>query len=142
PEPNLGGLGPTFELLLDKQLGFTRYREHLGRARSYGVEIALRRRAGRWLSMLSYTLARSERTDDPRTGRSWRPFELDQRHNLQVATSVAFARWRLGARISLVSGNPYSPERFAPDLEPIVDPWGGRLPAYGSLDVRVDRRWR
>ncbi len=141
PEPNLGGLGPTIELLLEKQLGLTRYREHRGRARSHGFEVALRRRAGRWFSMLSYTLARSERTDDPRLGLGWRPFELDQRHNLQLATSVVLARWRLGARVQLVSGNPYSPERFEPDLEPVADPWGGRLPAFFSLDLRVDRRW-
>jgi hypothetical protein len=142
PEPNLGGLGPTFELLLEKQLGFTRYREDRGRARSYGVELALKRRVGRWFSLLSYTLARSERTDDPRLGRGWRPFELDQRHNLQLATQVAFTSWRFGARLQLVTGNPYTVERRGAEYEVITEPWGGRLPAFFSLDLRVDRRWR
>jgi hypothetical protein len=143
PEPNLGGLGPTFELLLEKQLGLASYRENLGRARSYGVEVALKRRSGRWFSMLSYTLARSERTDDPREGVGWRPFELDQRHNLQLATSVAFTKWRFGARVQLVTGNPYTPRSVGPDGQDVViEPWGGRLPAFFSLDLRADRRWR
>lgn len=142
PEPNLGGLGPTFELLLEKQLGFAAYRDNLGRARSYGVEVALKRRVGRWFSLLSYTLAKSERTDDPRAGVGWRPFELDQRHNLQLATSVAFTKWRFGARLQLVTGNPYTPRTVGPGGEEEVDPWGGRLPMYVSVDLRADRRWR
>lgn len=142
PEPNLGGLGPTFELLLEKQLGFARYRESRGRARSMGLEVALKRRAGRWFTLLSYTLARSERTDDPRLGGGWRPFELDQRHNLQLAASVGLAKWRLGARMQVVSGNPYSPTTFDPDLGEVTLPFAGRLPMYLSLDLRADRRWR
>ncbi|MGN6106431.1 MAG: TonB-dependent receptor [Kofleriaceae bacterium] len=144
PEPDLGGLGPTFELLLEKQLGFAVYRENRGRARSYGVEVALKRRVGRWFSMLSYTLQKAERTDDPRRGGGWRPFELDQRHNLQLATSVQLGMWRFGARIQVVSGNPYSPTRYEVvdglPLE-VTEPWGGTLPPFFSLDLRADRRW-
>jgi outer membrane receptor protein involved in Fe transport len=142
PEPNLGGLGPTFQLLLEKQLGFPIYRENVGRARSYGLEVLLKRNVGRLFTLLSYTLAKSERTDDPRVLVGWRPFELDQRHNLQLAASIQLTKWRLGARLQLVSGNPYSPERPGRPFEPpIVDPFGGRLPAFVSLDLRADRRW-
>jgi hypothetical protein len=140
PEPNLGGLGPTFQLLLEKQLGFAIYRENLGRARSYGVELSLRRSSGPLFALLSYTLALSERVDDPRLGASWRPFELDQRHNLQVAASYAFAKWRVGARLQLVTGNPYSPTTLVGG-EFVSQPWGGRLPTFASLDLRMDRRW-
>ena len=144
PEPNLGGLGPTFELLLEKQLGIPYYRDNLGRARSYGLELSVKRHVGPWFTLLSYTLARSERTDDPRLPLDpldpWRPFELDQRHNLQVAVSRQFSKWKLGARLQLVSGNPYSPTiRTAEGTETI--PWGGRLPTFFSLDLRADRRW-
>ncbi|HEU0035490.1 MAG TPA: TonB-dependent receptor [Kofleriaceae bacterium] len=143
-EPNLGGLGPTFQLLLEKQLGFAIYRDNLGRARSYGLEVLLKRNVGRWFTLLSYTLAKSERTDDPRVLVGWRPFELDQRHNLQLAASVKLTHWRLGARLQFVTGNPYSPERLPPGSvgPPIVDPYGGRLPAFFSLDLRADRTWR
>lgn len=144
PEPNLGGLGPTFELLLEKQLGIPQYRENIGRARSYGVELSIKRNVGPWFTLLSYTLAKSERTDDPRNPLDpldpWRPFELDQRHNLQVAVSRTFTKWKLGARLQLVSGNPYSPTIDDGGV-PSTIPWGGRLPMFFSLDLRADRRW-
>jgi len=141
PEPNLGGLGPTFELLLEKQLGFAVYRENLGRARSYGLEVLLKRNVGRLFSLLSYTLAKSERTDDPRVLLGWRAFELDQRHNLQLAGSVAFTKWRLGARLQLVTGNPYTEERLVGDSIVSGAPFGSRLPVFFSVDLRADRTW-
>jgi hypothetical protein len=144
PEPNLGGLGPTFELLLEKQLGLPQYRDHIGRARSYGLELSIKRNVGRWFSLLSYTLAKSERTDDPRLPLDaldpWRPFELDQRHNLQIAVSRTFTKWKLGARVQLVSGNPYSPT-VPEGTGSRTIPWGGNLPMFFSLDLRADRRW-
>nr|MBA3540850.1 TonB-dependent receptor [Deltaproteobacteria bacterium] len=57
PEPDLGGLGPTFQLLLEKQLGFPIYRENLGRGRSYGLELLLKRNVGRVFWMVGYTLS-------------------------------------------------------------------------------------
>ncbi|MBA3819389.1 MAG: TonB-dependent receptor [Deltaproteobacteria bacterium] len=140
PEPNFGGLGPTFELLLEKQLGFALYRENLGRARSYGVEVAIKRNVGPWFTLLSYTLAKSERRDDPRLGAGWRPFELDQRHNLQVAISRTYPKWKFGARLQVVSGNPYTPTTVRNGAI-VLDPWGAKLPAFISLDLRADRRW-
>ena len=153
PEPNYGGLGPTFELLLEKQLGFPIYRGNVGRARSYGLEVLLKRNVGRLFLMLSYTLSRSERTDDPHgtmdpnSGKitpslGWRPFELDQTHNLNLAAAYQLTNWRLGARVQVVSGNPYSPTTV--DLLtglPIQHPWAGSLPTFVSLDLRADRRW-
>jgi hypothetical protein len=140
PEPNLGGLGPTFELLLEKQLGFAIYRENLGRSRSYGLEVLVKRNVGSWFTMLAYTISRSERTEDPRLHVGWRPFELDQRHNLNLAVSKMLANWRLGARLQVVSGNPYSPTSRV-GSEVVQTPWGGILPTFVSLDLRADRRW-
>jgi hypothetical protein len=136
---NTRGLGPTLELLLESELGIPSYRENLGRARSYGLELSAKRSAGRWFGLLSYTLARAERTDDPRLGVGWRPFELDQRHNLQLVGSARFGkeRWRAGLRLQVVSGNPYTPMALgswqAPD--------SANLPVYASLDLRIDRTW-
>ncbi len=143
PEPNLGGLGPTFELLLEKQLGFAIYRENLGRARSYGIEVLLKRNVGRLFTLLSYTLAKSERTEDPRVFVGWRPFELDQRHNLQLAASIQLTKWRFGARLQVVSGNPYTEASYDPQTGGTVlgAPFGAQLPAFISIDLRADRRW-
>jgi hypothetical protein len=142
-EPNFGGLGPTFQLLLEKQLGFPQYRRNVGRARSAGVEVLVKRSTPRWFGMIAYTLSIAERVDDPaKTFRGpeaylWRPFELDQTHNLNVAGSVQLEHWRLGARIQIVSGNPYSPTTGMGD----VHPWAGNLPTFFQLDLRGDRRW-
>jgi outer membrane receptor protein involved in Fe transport len=138
-EPNYGGLGPTFQLLLEKQLGFSSYRANLGRARIAGIETLIKGSIDRWFFLLAYTLAWSQRTDDPAQGVGWRPFELDQRHNLNAAASYRLAKWRFGARVQVASGNPYSPT--VPALEPYQIPFGGRLPTFFHLDVRVDRRW-
>ncbi|HSN25664.1 MAG TPA: TonB-dependent receptor [Kofleriaceae bacterium] len=138
-EPNLGGLGPTFELLLEKQLGFAIYRDDVGRARNAGLELLVKRHTGPWFGMLSYTLSIAQRTDDPRFDNGWRPFELDQRHNLNALGSVAVAHWRFGARVQLVSGNPYSPTNLRNPPEQI--PWGGTLPLFFQLDLRADRTW-
>ncbi len=153
PEPNLGGLGPTFQLLLEKQLGFAIYRDNIGRSRTYGAELLVKRNVGAWFTMLAYTLSRSDRTDVlplpsttgvPPSRRGWRPFELDQRHNLNVAVSRMFSSWRLGARLQIVSGNPYSPTTRRADIfdaPPVSVPWAARLPTFFSLDLRADRRW-
>jgi len=146
-KPNTGGLGPTFQLLLEKQLGFSSFRNNLGRARLVGIETLVKGSIDRWFFLLSYTLQWAQRTDDPaqvyddRVDRPpmWRPFELDQRHNLNVAASYRLTHWRFGARVQLVSGNPYSPT-VATDV-PYQIPWGGRLPVFFHLDVRADRRW-
>ncbi|HEX5057933.1 MAG TPA: carboxypeptidase regulatory-like domain-containing protein, partial [Kofleriaceae bacterium] len=139
-EPNTGGLGPTFQLLLEKQLGFSSYRENLGRARLFGVESLLKGNIDRWFFLLAYTLSWSQRTDNPATGQGWRPFELDQRHNLNIAASYRLAKWRFGARLQFVTGNPYSPTPAGEEI-PMPMPFAGRLPAFFHLDVRVDRSW-
>jgi hypothetical protein len=105
-----------------------------------GLEVLLKRNVGSWFGMLAYTLSLAERVDDPRLGEGWRPFELDQRHNLNVAVSKLWTNWRLGARLQFTSGNPYSPSRWN-GFDVVQDPWAANLPAYISLGVRADRRW-
>jgi len=144
---NLGSLGPTFAQLLEKQLGLTFLRVNEGRARNYGLELLVKRSTKRWFGLVSYTLSRALRTDHARGAHeprlAWRPFELDQRHNLNVAGSVALTHWRLGARIQLVSGTPYSPVILdMNNIKQIVDPWSKRLPLFFQLDLRADRIWK
>ncbi|HUJ58899.1 MAG TPA: TonB-dependent receptor [Kofleriaceae bacterium] len=141
-EPDLGGLGPTFQLLLEKQLGFSVFQDDVGRARSEGIEVQVKHSVGRWFGILAYTLSRAQRTDAPSAKDYvgiWRPFELDQRHNLNLAGSVALAHWRLGARLQIVSGDPYSPTVCVNGCRQL--PWAGTLPTFIQLDLRADRRW-
>lgn len=144
PEPNTGGLGPIFLELLEKQFGSFDYKEATARAHSRGVELSIKKRTDRWLGFLGYTLSRAERTDDPaRFSTGWRPYQLDQTHHLTAVGSYSFEKWRFGARLSVVSGNPYSPLMgFDPDGREVYDDWAGRLPLHVTLDLRADRSWR
>jgi hypothetical protein len=145
-DPNVGGLGPTFELLLEKQLGLTTYRANDGRARQLGLELLVKRSTKHLFLLLSYTLSWAQRRspaernlDGEQLG--WRPFELDQRHNLNVAASVKRGAWRFGGRVQLVSGNPYSPTDPRAAI-PAQEPFAGRLPPFFHLDLRIDRTWQ
>jgi outer membrane receptor protein involved in Fe transport len=147
---NLGSLGPMFAQLLEKQLGLSFYRTNEGRARNAGLELLLKRTTKQAFWLISYTLSRAQRTDyiddsqmlvDQRMF-GWRPFDLDQRHNLNVAASLALTNWRIGARIQAVSGMPYSPVIRVGRDKQIVDPWSERLPMFFQLDVRADRIWK
>ena len=146
---DLGGLGPTFELLLEKQLGLAFPRDAVGRAKDYGVELLIRRQTPRWFGMIAYTLSQAQRTeytfDANRdiTGLGWQPFALDERHNLNVVGSVKLSTWRVGARIQAVSGVPYTPSpitQIGVDPPP-VPPFSASLPWFFQLDLRADRRW-
>ena len=146
PERRFGGLGPTFIELLEKQIGIPSFRENTGRARSFGVEFSFKRKVGNLFAMLNYTLARAERTEDPRVraveDSIWHPYLLDQTHHLTALVSYKFRKWRLGARAVVVSGSPYSTlQRVDQENGIVLTPYGGRLPTFFTLDLRADRSW-
>jgi hypothetical protein len=119
-----------------------------GRGRIYGAELLLRARLGeRLFGWLAYTYQRSFRTDHP--GAPERRFDFDQPHLLTaVGTYKLNARWSLGGRFRLVSGNPYTPatgsiyfantDVWVPTYGPVNS---GRLGTFHALDLRVDRTW-
>ena len=145
---DLGGLGPTFELLLEKQLGLAFLRQNGGRARDRGIEVLLKRSTDKWLGMISYTLSQAERDEPelvatplyPSPDRGFRPFELDQRHNLNLIASRKFVNWRFGARIQIVSGTPYTP--LTTPTNPFPQRFSDNLPLFFQLDLRADRTWK
>lgn len=145
PPIDLDWLGPALELLLTAQLGVPAMRNNLGSARSDGVELMVKRHVGRWFGMLSYTLSKSQVTY-PFSPSSWHRFDLDQRHNLNVAGSVSLEPWTLGARVQIVTGGPYDPETCTQDSSGDVQcvngaPYSGTLPTFFQLDLRADRVW-
>jgi hypothetical protein len=145
PRRSEGGLGPIFEQLLEAQLGSFQYRESVGRGRSLGVELSIKRHVGAWLTWLSYTYGRAYRTDDPTRFHDWRPYELDQPHNLSAIVATHVGAWQLGARVRVTSGDPYTPIDVVRDgdtyTSTIGPPLSARLPIFAALDLRVDRVW-
>jgi hypothetical protein len=105
---------------------------------SYGMELMLRRRIGRFVGWIAYTLSRSEREYSCGT----RPSDFDQSHLLNVVVQVQLP-WKLmaGARLYYASGRPYtqvSPDAVLRREQPRNNE---RLPDYVQLDLRIDREW-
>jgi hypothetical protein len=137
------GLGAVMLELLEEQLGSFEYRGDVGQLATYGVELGVRHQAGPFLGWASYTLTKARRMDDPARGEGWRAYQLDQLHNLSLVGSMLWGKWQLGARLRLVTGNPYTPTLDVDDRGEVK---GGRLsrrlPDFIQLDLRADRSWK
>jgi TonB family protein len=113
----------------------------------YGVETFLRWQSERTAAWGSATFSRSTRTDRP--GDEAELFDYDQPVVLTALVSHELPkRWRLGGRVRYSSGNPYTPvvNRFEDlDSRTFVPVFGAtdsaRLPAFWSIDARVDHDW-
>lgn len=117
-----------------------------GEGRVYGGELSARWDTAETLVFGALTVSRSER----RTGdQDWVLFDYDQPIVFNGLISRALPRsWRLGARVRLGSGNPYSPVAQRVQLigeHSWVPVYGDRvqerLPPFWSLDLRVDKGW-
>lgn len=135
---------PTTELV-NGQIVPLRY-DNSGVGRAYGIASQIRYDGDRLKGWISYTLSRSERSDPYRGSE---PFRFDQTHILNAMGTYDLGdRWTIGTRLRLVSGQRYTPivgavyDADDDFYRPVV---GGRnserLPAFWSLDVRVDKQW-
>jgi hypothetical protein len=106
---------------------------------SYGLELMLRRQAGRVTGWISYTLSRAERIYSCGLA----PSDFDQTHVLNAVVQVKLP-WRIlaGARLNVQTGRPYT--QLSLDTSTFTvsgDRNNMRLPTYVQLDLRVDREW-
>ena len=75
------------------------------------------------------------------------PNYFDQRHNLNLVLSYQLPRgWRVGGRLRLSSGIPYTPivgshELAGVNIPIFGPPSSARYPWFHQLDLRVDKRW-
>jgi TonB family protein len=115
--------------------------------RVYGMEVELKHHpTERFFGWISYTLMRSERTEDGVT----RLFDFDQTHILNVVGSVNVG-WgvQIGLRFRLVSGNPTTPTigaSYDGDSDLYIPIYGKtnseRKPLFHQLDLRIDKKWQ
>ncbi|PRP95143.1 TonB-dependent receptor [Enhygromyxa salina] len=114
----------------------------------YGGEVLLKKELGdRFYGWVSYTLMRSVRVPAP--GEPQVLFNFDQTHILTLIASYDFPlNWRIGARLRVVSGNPYTPvengvvDATSAEYIPIQGPTNSaRLPTFHQLDLRIDKTW-
>ncbi len=119
-------------------------------APTYGAELMIRRALTRKLyGWLSYTLLWSEQVFKSQLDGSIErhPTGFEQRHNLNLVLSYQLPkRWRIGGRLRLSSGVPYTPIVGSREVDgrfvPILGKWhSARYPWFHQLDIRVDKRW-
>lgn len=123
--------------------------DNSGEGRAYGADFLFRVDPGMgFFGWVSYTLVFSERYNFD--AREWQVTTVDQRHMLNALASYELGRgWSLGARFRLATGYPKTPVDEAL-FDSDVDQYAGlpntnlnssRMPAFHSLDVRVDKEW-
>lgn len=119
-----------------------------GKARSYGLEVLLRKNTGKLTGWISYTLSRSEQQTPGRTPNElginngqWYLSGYDKLHNLSVTGSYEYNdKWSFGAIFALQSGQPVTYPNGQYVYGDLVVPSYGlrnenRVPAYHHLDV-------
>lgn len=85
-----------------------------GKARSYGMELSLRKNTGRFTGWVSYTLSRAEQKTPGRTAEEpgiangdWYLSGYDKMHNLSIVGSYEYnPKWSFNANFTLQSGQP------------------------------------
>lgn len=119
--------------------------------RSYGVELLMKWIIAKKLNLASsFTLFQSEYRKDKQSeyiASAW-----DNRYIFNLSGTYNLPhQWSVGMKVSCIGGAPYTP--YDVDKSSLVDAWNaqgrpyydyskyntGRLPAYGQLDVRVDK---
>ncbi|HET9003856.1 MAG TPA: TonB-dependent receptor, partial [Gemmatimonadaceae bacterium] len=91
---------------------------------SYGIDLLARmQRTTRVSGWLAYTYGVSSRSRD---GVRWAPGQ-DRRHDLNLVATGRLAKYRLGARLGIATGTPYTPivgEIARRTYDPSTDRWG------------------
>ena len=124
---------------------------------SYGAELLLEKKAGKFTGWIGYTLSWTERQfDNLNFGRVF-PYRYDRRHDIGIAMTYAIDEnidfgavyvYGTGNAVTLPSGvhqgiNPFdaeinNPWGWNPDLEYVSDRNGYRAPSYHRLDIGVN----
>ena len=119
--------------------------------RSYGIEVLLRWLIAKKLNLASsFTLFKSEYRKDKRSeyiASAW-----DNKYIFNLSGTYNFPHhWSFGMKVSCIGGAPYTP--YDVEKSSLVNAWNaqgrpyydyskyntGRLPAFGQIDVRVDK---
>ncbi len=126
-----------------------------GRRMTYGGDIMIQRYVtGEWDGWISYTYLFTKQQDQ--SGGPWYFPQQDQRHTLNVVADYRpFVNWELSFRLSMHSGNPYTPvtgttvipnplSQCPNQPKTVTLPLQGypdseRFPFYNRLDFKVQR---
>lgn len=106
-----------------------------GQGTAYGLELLLRKEAGKLTGWLSYTLSWSKRQYDEINQGNWFPSRYDRRHNGAIVMQYGFSRrWAASMVWEFISGS-----RFTPIIGQYVMPAPGLtgadlIPVYSGIN--------
>jgi len=119
-----------------------------GKARSYGMELMLKKEHGKFTGWVAYTLSKAEQQTKGRTpievginNGNWYPTSYDRTHDLSVvAIYEASKKWKFSSNFTLQSGQPLTDAiasyNFLNFNVPSFGPRNSsRLPSYHRLDI-------
>jgi hypothetical protein len=133
-----------------------------GQGRSYGGELFLQKKRGRFTGWLGYTLSWTTRQFDEKNGGNWYPYKYDRRHDISVVASYQIlknlevsATWVYGTGNAYSLANskfysyynselPYEPETIlsgpllSSESESFRNRNSFRMAPYHRLDIGVD----
>jgi hypothetical protein len=128
-----------------------------GKGRAYGLELYLKRNAGRLTGWISYTLSLSERQINSINNNQWYVAKYDKPHNLSIVGMYAINdRWTLAGNYAYGSGvaTTFPNSRYVHEGRIIPHNTDNsrnnyRVPAYHRLDLsatlknrqKPDRKW-
>jgi outer membrane cobalamin receptor len=115
----------------------------IGKGRSYGLELYIKKKYGSFTGWISYTLSRTENKIEGINNFSWYPMKYDKTNELSVITIC-----KLGQRLTIsgvwtyATGNAvtFPSGKYILDNNPV--PWfternGYRMPAYHRMDLSL-----
>ncbi len=126
-----------------------------GQGRSYGIELFIQKKKGKFTGWLGYTLSKSERQFDLKNFGEWYPYKFDRRHDLSLVGLYELSdRVNVSATWVYGTGNSVTfAESNVPIIQDFSDFGGGywtqwvglfdsrnnqRLGDYHRLDINID----
>ncbi|SHE33354.1 TonB-dependent receptor [Dysgonomonas macrotermitis] len=112
-----------------------------GKGRSYGVELMLKKRTGRFTGWISYTLSKSEKKIDGINDDRWYNAFQDRTHDISLVGMYELSpKWSLSAAWVYYTGNAisYPSGKYqinGKDVMYYAERNGYRMPAYHRLDL-------
>lgn len=112
-----------------------------GKGRSYGVELTLKKKTGRFTGWIGYTLAKSEKKIDGINDNKWYNAIQDRTHDISVVGMYDVnAKWSLSAAWVYYTGNAitYPSGKYeinGKDVMYYAERNGYRMPSYHRLDL-------
>ncbi len=123
-----------------------------GLGKSYGIEVFLQKKKGRFTGWMGYTLSWSNRKFDNLNSGKWYPYKYDRRNDFSIVTSFKHnENWDFGITWvygtgnaitfpqAIYLGNPKDNFNYVEYVESYGDRNSVRLPSYHRLDIGLNK---